>query len=72
MNVRERVGQDLLALRKERGLTLRGLSQLCGIPFQKLNLIELGRYSPGIDVLSRVTDALEADIFIIKREEQDV
>ena len=62
MNHREKIGQQIAQLRKEKGLSLRELSERCGVTFQNINKIENGKYNTGIDILGKIADALEADI----------
>ena len=61
---RERIGQRIAQLRKEKGLSLRQLSEQCGVTFQNINKIESGRYNVGIDILGRIADALGVEIKI--------
>lgn len=69
MNHRERIGQQIALLRKERGLSQRALSELCGVTFQNINKIELGRYSVGLDILTKITDALGCELRITEKAE---
>lgn len=62
MNHREKIGQQIAQLRKEKGLSLRELSERCGVTFQNINKIENGKYNTGIDILGKIADALEVDI----------
>ena len=64
MNHREKIGQQIAFLRKERGLSQRALSELCGVTFQNINKIELGRYSVGLDILTKIADALGCELII--------
>lgn len=64
MNHRERIGQRIKSLRESKGLSVRQLSELCGVTYQNINKIELGRYSVGIDILGKIIDALGAEIKI--------
>lgn len=64
---RLRIGQAIAAIRKEKGLSVRQLAELSGVTFQNINKIELGKYSVGIDVLTKITDALNCEVTIINK-----
>lgn len=65
---RERIGQQIALLRKEKGLSQRALAELCGVTYQNINKIELGRYSVGLDILSKICDSLGCELRIEKAE----
>lgn len=71
MTHREKIGQQLAALRNKRSLTTRQLADMCGINFSNIGKIERGAYNVSIDILSKVCDALGADIKIIEKEVED-
>ena len=50
----------------EAGLTVRGLADLSAVSYQNITKIENGKYNVSIDILSKVTEALNAKIEIIK------
>lgn len=52
------VGQNLRRLRQERGLSLEGLSRLCGVSRAMLGQIELGQSAPTINVLWKISTAV--------------
>ena len=56
-------GKRLRELRKERGLTLRGLAEAVGVDFTYLSKIENGKagYMPGADTIRSLAKELEAD-----------
>lgn len=64
---RLRIGQRLAGLRKEKGYTVRSLSEKCGITYQYLSKIENGKFSASIDVVSLICEALDAKIEIINQ-----
>lgn len=64
---RLRIGQSLATIRKEKGLSVRQLAELSGVTYQNINKIELGRYSVGIDVLTKITDALDCEVTITNK-----
>lgn len=67
MTNRGKIGQRIAAIRKEKGLSVRELAELSGVTYQNINKIELGRYSVGIDVLTKITDALNCEVTITNK-----
>lgn len=61
---RYKLGQQISAIRRERGLSVRKLAQLANITPSSLSSIEHGNYSTGVDVLHRICDALKASLDI--------
>lgn len=58
MNDRERIGKRIAEIRKSKGVSQAKLSELTGIAPGNIARIETGRYSIGIDLLSKIADAL--------------
>lgn len=58
MNASEILARNLVRLRKERGLTLTGLSQLSGVSKAALSELEAGRGNPTLVTLWSLADAL--------------
>lgn len=58
MNDRERIGKRIAEIRKSKGVSQAKLSGLTGIAPGNIARIEMGRYSTGIDLLSKIADAL--------------
>lgn len=56
------VGTELRALRKERGLSLRTLAELCDLSPNTISLIERGESSPSVSTLHRLATALGVQI----------
>lgn len=54
MNDRERIGKRISAIRKKKGISQAKLSDLTGIAPGNIARIELGKYSTGIDILSKI------------------
>ncbi len=48
------IGSLLAGYRQEAGLTLREVAEKAGVTFANLSNIERGRYSVGLDVLTRI------------------
>ena len=65
MGHRERIGQRIAELRKEKGMTLIQLSELSGITFQNITKIEHGKYNVSIDILTKLCNVLGAEINIV-------
>lgn len=55
---RERIGIRIRQLREEHGIEARELAQMTKIDAANLSRIEKGRYSVGLDILSRIAAAL--------------
>lgn len=58
MNDRERIGKRIAEIRKQKGISQAQLSELTGIAPGNIARIELGKYSTGIDLLSKIAKAL--------------
>jgi len=62
---RIRIGARIRELRKEKNIEAKILAQLANIDAANLSRIEQGRYSVGLDVLSKIALALGAKIEMI-------
>jgi len=62
---RVRIGLRIRELRKEKNIEAKMLAQIANIDAANLSRIEQGRYSVGLDVLSRIALALGAKIELI-------
>lgn len=65
------VGQQIRKLRKQRGLSLRALAELCGMSANAISLIERGENSPNVSSLHQMAIALDVpitDFFYQERE----
>ena len=65
---RQRIGQDIAQLRKEKGMTQQDLADRVEMQRAHIARIEAGRYSVGLDTLQAIADALDADIRIVPRQ----
>jgi transcriptional regulator with XRE-family HTH domain len=65
---RQRIGQDIAQLRKEKGMTQQDMTDATGVQRNHISRIEQGRYSVGFDTLQAIADALDADIRIVPRQ----
>lgn len=64
------VGRKIQALREERGLSMRGLAELCGLSPNTISLIERGATSPNVSTLHQLATAMGVPItaFFEERE----
>ncbi len=62
---RERIGQRIADLRKEKGMTQQGLADIVGMQRNHISRIEAGKYSVGFDTLQAFAEALGGTIDII-------
>jgi transcriptional regulator with XRE-family HTH domain len=62
MDVRTRVGLNLQALRRSRGLSQEELAHRAEIHQTYLSGVERGRRNPSLMVLQRIALALDADV----------
>lgn len=58
MNDRERIGKRIAQLRMEAGISQYKLAELTGLAPGNIARIETGKYSTGIDILSKIGNAL--------------
>jgi transcriptional regulator with XRE-family HTH domain len=66
MNDRERIGKRIAEIRKQKGISQAQLSELTGIAPGNIARIELGKYSTGIDLLSKIAQALNYRIDFVE------
>ena len=62
MDVRQRVGLNLQALRKAKGLSQEELAYRADIHQTYLSGVERGRRNPSVLVLARIAAAMEEDL----------
>ena len=67
MNDRERIGKRIAEIRKSKGLSQTKLAELTDIAPGNIARIETGKYSTGIDLLSRIADALGYKLDFIEK-----
>lgn len=66
-NQRIKYGSLIADMRRIRHITQRELASLSGVSYANISRIELGKYSPGLDVIQRIEDALEIErIYVTK------
>lgn len=67
MNERERIGKRIAEIRKSKRLSQVKLAELTDIAPGNIARIETGRYSTGIDILSKIADALGYKLDFIEK-----
>lgn len=67
MDVRQRVGLNLQALRKAKGLSQEELAHRADIHQTYLSGVERGRRNPSVMVLARLAAAMDEDIEALTR-----
>ena len=67
MNDRERIRKRIAEIRKSKGLSQAKLAELTDIAPGNIARIETGRYSTGIDLLSKIADALGYKLDFIEK-----
>ena len=65
---RTRLGRRIKELREAKNMEARDLALFTGIDAANLSRIEQGKYSTGIDILSRIAAILEAHVDLIPNE----
>ena len=66
MTDRERIGKRIAELRKERGLSTYQLAEMCGLTHVHVWRVETGRYSTGIDIISKIANVLGCKVDLIE------
>jgi len=66
MTDRERIGRRIKEIRIKKGMSQFKLAELIGLRQQHIARIESGLYSTGIDILSKIADALGCKIDLIE------
>ena len=66
---RERIGKRFREMREKKGMEARDLALLAGIDAANLSRIEQGKFSTGIDILSRIAIILGAHLDLVPNED---
>lgn len=72
MNERERIGQRIVELRKEKGFTQEELAEAAGVDRTNITKIECGKYNVSIDILSKISNVFECSLDIVSRDEHSM
>ena len=65
---RTRIGNKIRQIRKEKGIEAKDLARLTNINAANLSRIEQGKYSVGLDILSKLASALGHHIDIVPKQ----
>lgn len=65
---RTRIGNKIRQIRKEKGIEAKDLARLTNIDAANLSRIEKGKYSVGLDILSKLASALGHHIDIVPKQ----
>lgn len=68
---RVRIGRRIKELREAKKMEARDLALLTGIDAANLSRIEQGKYSTGVDILSRICVILNAHLDLVPNDETD-
>ncbi|MDC3210828.1 helix-turn-helix domain-containing protein [Saprospiraceae bacterium] len=65
---RTRIGAKIRQIREEKGIEAKDLARLSNIDAANLSRIEKGKYSVGLDILSKLASALGYHIDIVPKQ----
>ncbi len=65
---RTRLGNRIRELREKKGMEAKDLALLAGIDAANLSRIEQGKYSTGVDILSRIAVILDVHLDLVSNE----
>jgi DNA-binding Xre family transcriptional regulator len=65
---RTRIGKKIRQIREEKGIEAKDLARLANIDAANLSRIEKGKYSVGLDILSRIAFVLGCQIDIVPNQ----
>jgi DNA-binding XRE family transcriptional regulator len=65
---RSRIGKKIRRIRKEKGIEAKDLARLANIDAANLSRIEQGKYSVGLDILSKLASSLGYHIDIVPNQ----
>ena len=66
---RTRIGKKIRQIREEKGIDAKDLAKLANIDAANLSRIEQGKYSVGLDILSRIAFVLGCQIDIVPNQD---
>ncbi|MFV1493576.1 helix-turn-helix transcriptional regulator [Phaeobacter sp. JH18-32] len=61
MKLRERVGQNIQDIRRDKGLSQEELAHISGIDRGYVGKLENAKYAASIDMLEKIAQALDVD-----------
>lgn len=65
---RRRIGAQLKTIREKKKMEAKNIARLAGIDPSNLSKIEAGKYSVGIDILSKIAGTIGASVNIVEEE----
>jgi DNA-binding XRE family transcriptional regulator len=68
-NERKRIGSKIAELRKAKNFSQSDLAELVGMTQGNIGRIETGKYSTGIDILTKISFALDVELSFISDTE---
>ena len=63
---RSRIGSRLKEIREKKGMEAKSIARLAGIDPSNLCKIESGKYSVGLDILSKIASTIGASVDIVE------
>lgn len=60
--------EELASLRKSKGWSIRKLGEVTGMNISNLSRIERGEVIPSIETYKKITEAMDAEVQIIRKE----
>src|SRR5690242_1244217 len=66
------IGERIRDLRKQRGLTLQALGELCGMSVQQIHRLERGHRRLTVEMLEQICNGLGVDMFALVRNAEQV
>lgn len=63
---RSRIGSRLKEIREKKGMEAKSIARLAGIDPSNLSKIESGKYSVGLDILSKIASTIGASVDIVE------
>ena len=64
---RKRIGQRIREIREEKNIEAKHLALMTGITPANISRIEQGKHSVGLDILSKIADALGYKVELVKK-----
>lgn len=64
---RKAMGENIRVLRTAQGWTQEQLAQIAGITAANVRSVEAGKYAVNIDVLTKIAEALGAEVRMVER-----
>lgn len=66
---RIKIGNQITRLRNEKGLLQEEVAERSGVIRTTISKVEQGRFNVGIDVIGRISDAMDAEVKIVEKRE---